>query len=317
MNPGSGTSKSEKGQKETTLKRINERQRMNYIGFDVFPGEPKDLFASEAEREKLVEQVRQRHQKHDHLREDCTLLEARINNADRIALTLASIVIVLTLFLPWYSAYNEIVEEIKPTQVVEKPAAIADTMADTTVQSAAATAVPNPPGTTASVTEESPIAPAEHTEELITAFSAKKKIHKEYARLSGVGALISIGTLSSYVFSSGLSLMLTAIMFLVYTLLCIALPIYNLYGIYGLKGDHDAKALKIKKMLSYNWIPLAIFTAGLLLSFVSGPYGFDAATVFTSIGQSYSPMAYLGTLSWGVFISLACFILCAAKGVEI
>ena len=54
-----------------------------------------------------------------------------------------------------------------------------------------------------------------------------------------------------------------------------------------------------------------------MLSFVGAEYGFDAAATFTSIGDSYGPAAFLGTLSWGVFVAIAASIVVAVKGIEI
>jgi len=316
---------SEKGHKELSHKKISERERLKFIGFDVFPGEPKDLFQSEAEKQKLVEEVRARREHHDHLRGDCTLLEDRVSASDRIFLTIASVIIVLSLFLPWYAVYNEIVEETKPAQPMEEAIPPAENFdatsavlpADTLAASGQASTTPSLTDTSLAAVEGPSGSSTIGDEELITTVMARKKIHKEFSRLSGIGAFLSFGTVGSYVFSSGIALMLTVVLFIVYTLLCIGLPIYNLNGIYRLKGDSDAKALKLKKMLRLNWLPLVIFACCLLLSFFGSSYSFNAAEKFTSISESYSPLVFLGTLSWGVFVSLACFILCAAKGAEI
>ncbi len=304
--------------------RISEKERWKYIGFDVFPGEPKDLFQSEAEKQKLVDGVRARLAHHEHLRTDCTLLEERVSASDRMFLTIASVVIVLALFLPWYSVYNEIVEQPKTAQssiAPVPPVGTTETATTATPDEIVASSDVSPAdpavtdtGLTAST---EPAGGAEiGDEELITTVSARKKIHREYENLSGLGAFISIGSIAK-IFSSGLALLLTGFLFLVFTLLCIGLPLYNLYGIYALKGDRDAVALKQKKMLRLNWVPLLVYVAGLALSFLGGEYSFNAAETFTSLGAGYSPLAYLGTLSWGVYVSLAGFILCAAKGVEI
>lgn len=311
---------SDKGQKDTPHKKVSERDRLKFIGFEVYPGEPKDLFKSEAEKDKLVQEVRERREHHDHLRGDCTLLEERVSKTDRLVLTIASIITVLSLFLPWYSAYNEIVEEPKINKTVEVPVAVqaaetvpTGTTGTTPADSLAAAQTATSPADTAAAM---PTEPA-NLDEVITSVMARKKIHKEYSRVSGLGAFLSFGTIGSYVFSSGLALMLSVVLFIVYTLLCIGIPLYNLYGIYGLKGDPDSKALKLKKMLRLNWIPLLIFVACLVLSFLGGDYSFNAAEVFTSIGDGYNPMVFLGSLTWGVYVSMACFILCAAKSAEI
>ena len=101
-------------------------QRFRYIGFEVFPREPKDLFRSEEEKRRLVEHVVEKRQRGDLLREECQLLEDRVSLVDRLALTLASLMILVSLFLPWYSFYNETIE-----QIVAKPAAAAPAVAET------------------------------------------------------------------------------------------------------------------------------------------------------------------------------------------
>ncbi|MEW5995305.1 MAG: hypothetical protein AB1744_13065, partial [Candidatus Zixiibacteriota bacterium] len=103
---------------------ITERERFRYIGFEVYPGKPKDLFKSEDEKKQLVEKVVAKRSQGEIIREDCKLLEERVGIVDRIALTVASLVIVVSLFLPWYSAYNEIVEEVSAAGVSH---AVADT----------------------------------------------------------------------------------------------------------------------------------------------------------------------------------------------
>ncbi|MEE8577865.1 MAG: hypothetical protein V3T31_11470, partial [candidate division Zixibacteria bacterium] len=154
-------------------------------------------------------------------------------------------------------------------------------------------------------------------EELIHSYVAKKKINMEYSRLTGIGSFISLGSVGSYVFSSGGVLIITAIIFLLYALVCVGAPIYTLYGLYGTKGNPDSRALKLKKMLRVNWIPLILFILALTFSFFGSEYGFDAKTLFTSLGSNYGSGVFLGSLSWGIIISLGASILVAVKGVEI
>jgi hypothetical protein len=91
--------------------KVSESQRFRYIGFEVFPGKPKDLFKSEQEKSKLVETVVAKRSKGDIIREECTLLEERVSTRDRFVLAFAGLLILAALFVPWYAAYNEIVQE--------------------------------------------------------------------------------------------------------------------------------------------------------------------------------------------------------------
>ena len=146
---------------------------------------------------------------------------------------------------------------------------------------------------------------------------ARKKVHKEYERLTGIGAFLALGSVGSHVFSSGFILVLTGIIFLVYALLSIGLPVFTLYNIFGLKGKEDEKALVLKKNLKLNWIPVLLFLAALILSFIGANYGDGTAGAFTSLGESYGPGVLLDSLSWGIFTTMGGFILLAVKGVEI
>lgn len=311
--------------KKSSIKPITEDQRFRYIGFEVFPGKVKDLFKTDDEREKYIDGVRKKRQKGDTLRDQCTLLEERISTTDRIVLTIASVVILATLFIPWYSVYNEKVEVTReavteqaavPTDSVMSAVTGDDTLA-ATAQAAGAMVAPAP------VTEEQgdevdkQVASRSAAEEVISGYVAKKKVVKEYHRLWGIGSIIGLGSIGSYVFSSGGVIILSAMFMLIYLLLCVGLPVYTLYGIYGLKGDADQKALQLKKMLRFNWVPVILFLLVIILSFLGGEYGSDAASVYSSLGDSYGPGALLGMLSWGILISLGGFILVAVKGIEI
>ena len=70
--------------KETSEKRINEKERFRYIGFEVFPGNPKDLFKSDAEKEKLVDAVISKRDKGEIIRDGCTLMVDRVSLVDRL-----------------------------------------------------------------------------------------------------------------------------------------------------------------------------------------------------------------------------------------
>ena len=74
--------------KKETARLINEKDRFRYIGFEVFPGKPKDLFKSDAEREKLIDIRRKKRESGDLIRDDCTLFDDRVSLVDRVVLTL-------------------------------------------------------------------------------------------------------------------------------------------------------------------------------------------------------------------------------------
>ncbi|KAA3631527.1 MAG: hypothetical protein DWP97_12835 [Calditrichaeota bacterium] len=319
------------GKKGEPKKQITDEQRFKYIGFDVFPGKPKDLFKSEAEKTKYVDALKARREKGDIIRDECTLIEERVSGLDRIVLLAASVIIVATLFIPWFTMYNEKVEE---TTVAAEPM---ETMADSTMLASATDSLGNilsndsammadatdsalAAGATAG-DENTPAVndPVHETtgEEVLHGYVAKKKITKEYSRIPGYSVFTSIGSLGDYIFSSGIILMLTGVLFFLQVLMTLLLPIYTLYGIFGMKGDADTKALALKKVLKFNWIPVILFILSMLLSFIGAEYGFDSQAVFSSLGDAYGPGVFLDSLSFGVTVSLGAFILLALKGVEI
>ncbi len=344
-----------KEKKTETEKRIDDRQRFKYIGFEVFPGKPKDLFRSDAEKAKYIEDIQQKRSKGQLLRDHSTLTEERVSTGERIVLTVVSLIILATLFFPWYVGYTEVVETPKVGPVA---GVVTDVVPDTLVgdttglsqvpvtppeQEAAQTgqaASAQPPADTtqqAASTQESadttqqaaPPAGAEAgtvgrttsedgQQEMIHGLQARKKIHREFNRISALGTIFSIGSLGSYVFSSGVILIIVGVLFIVYMLLAIVLPFTTLYRIYFVKGTNDERALALKKSLKLNWIPVILFIVAAILSFFGAGYGFaNASEMYTSLGNEFGIAALMNSLSWGVFVSLAAFILLAVKGIEI
>ncbi|MDH3889808.1 MAG: hypothetical protein OEV49_01890 [candidate division Zixibacteria bacterium] len=318
----------EDNKKKPSASRISEQQRYRYVGFDVHPGRIKDQFKSDTERKKLVERVRE---KRDHrsdlgaLRDECTLLEDRVSFSDRIVLAASCVAMVAALFLPWYSAYNETIEESQVEAVAEvADSSVADDSLATDSAAFATEAATDEPGDTtgaagqvddgAGVDDGYSAAPKE---EVIHGYVAKKKITKDYSRLTGLGSLAALGSVGGQVFSSGIVLILTGLIFLVLTLASLLLPAYTLFGLFGLKGTADQKALKLKSILRLNWVPVLVFTVALAASFVGGDYSFDAPALYHSLGDSYGPGAFMESLSWGVFVTLGASIMLAVKGIEI
>lgn len=314
-----GMAETDKGSRESS--RISDKERFRYIGFEVFPGTPKDLFKNQAEKDKFVESVRTRRQSDETLRDACTLMEERVSGGERLVLAVASVVMFLALFLPWYSAYVERQEQV-PAQPqaainVEVEAVQPDSLAAKVGDSLTA-ALPAQAGQPAATAGAGTSHQGQRAnEEIITQHQQRKKVVKDVTRVSGLGAFALIGSAGGYVFSSGFVLILTALLMIVYGLLCIALPAANLYTLYGLKGTPEERALRLKKQLRHNWIPLIILVVVFLLSLVGADYGFNPADTYTSVGNSYGIATIFNTLSLGIFVALAASILVAVKGVEI
>jgi hypothetical protein len=81
-----------------------EELRFNYLGFEYLPGKLKDFWTSEEEKQKYLKKVREHKGKDLSLERDVSIVNAGLlNKADRIIISLASIVMILSLFFPYYS----------------------------------------------------------------------------------------------------------------------------------------------------------------------------------------------------------------------
>ena len=333
----------DKKEKAGSDERLTEDQRFKYVGFNVQPGKIKEFFKSGAEKDKYVNALKDKRSRGASLRDDCTLAGERITFGERLVLTAASLIIIGALFMPWYSAYTEIVEErdVAPVAVQEEildtlaadEAAIADSgvVATTTetdpVIDEAAEAVDEVDAAATELAEADTAENMDETDpsriidedgtEIITGIVRQAKVHREYEQMTGFGGLLSIGSVGSMLFSSGIVLILTTIIFLLYTVAAVGLPVYTLYTTWGLKAGGDEAALKLKECLKWSWWPVVGFVLAMSLSFVGASYGFDTQGMFTSIGQEYSIGVFMDSLSWGVYVPIAGFVLLAAKGMEI
>lgn len=271
----------EQNKQASTGGRITPDDRFHYIGFEVFPGKGGDIFKSDSEKAQLVDAVVKKRSKGDMLREQCSLLIARVSGWERTALTVACVIILLSLAAPWYSVYNTVVD-----------------------QSAQQTATAQQAGAVAG-------------EEVIT-MQVRQKTHDIPSTLTGVGSLIAIGSVGGAMFSSGLVLILTALIMLVYTLLSIALPVYVLMALYK-KGKEtaDESALRMKKLLRLNWVPILLLAAAFVLSFLGADYASVVSGKYSSLGTSYGPGAFIGSMSWGLLLTVGGFLVLAFKGIEI
>lgn len=316
-------------------KQISRADRLHYIGFDVFPGAGKELFASDAEREKYVSEVQKKRSSGNIIRDACTLLGDRISFGERLVLTAAAILTIGSLFLPWYSVYNEFVEDaVIETPLIETKAgadslnAFPGGVAGAESQPGAASdlaqsetpatrTVANPTAVITASEAEVTGAGIRGNEEIKTLRQFKASVRREYSEVRGYESFVKLGSLSSHLFSAGIVIVVSALLMFAYALLCILFPVFIIYNVFMLKGDADDVALKLKKVFSYGWIPVLIFVATMFLSMIGGSYGPTTVGTFESLGDSYGIGVFLGMLSWGALISLVGFVIIAVKGVEI
>ncbi len=310
-------------EKSEKNKPFDPDDRFRYIGFEVKPGKIGEFFKSEAEKKLLVDKVKAKREKGEKLREHCTLTVERVAPYEKIVMTITSLVLIASLFLPWFSGYREVVVETTPAApaVNTSPAMPADSMALTGTESiippepvesaAAETAPETEPGTAITATTD------EGGFSSISATRQRRQITREHESLSALGALTSLGTMGKMAFGSGAVVMLTSVLLLIYMLFVLVMAFYTLYLLYGTKGNPDQQALAIKKGARLSWLSLAFYGIMLIISFAGGSYSFDPKGMIVQLGDSYGPGAFLGLLSYGYYISIGCFVMNAVKGSEI
>ncbi|MFH2035745.1 MAG: hypothetical protein ABIJ45_05025 [Candidatus Zixiibacteriota bacterium] len=306
-------------------KKFDPDDRFKYVGFDVHQGKIGDLFKSDKDKDGWVKRVLDKRAKFGaRLREKTTLDEPRVVTYEKIVMTVTSLLLIASLFMPWFSGYTEHEVEVAPA-VVEETAMVDSTMTDSLIDSLAAApagAVTQPMEEMAGTQEPGghDIAAMEKDDAgfaSITGHQKRKEIRREYQSFSAIGALTQLGTIGGGIFSSGFVLIITGILIMVYILICIGSAGYTIYSLFGLKGTEDEKALVIKKALRINWIPVGIWFFCMVLSIVGAGYSFDSTGLMKQLGTSYGIETYLGLLSYGFYISLGCFVMNAVKAVEI
>ncbi|RKX24219.1 MAG: hypothetical protein DRP46_13585, partial [Candidatus Zixiibacteriota bacterium] len=282
---------------------------------------------SDTEKDELVKKIKAKREAGQAGREVTSFDIPRISSLEKIVLTITSLLLIASLFLPWFSGYHEyeVVSEVAPA---EEQAVLVDSLADSLgmemIDSTALAAevtgtlegeAVEEPGEPATPAETETIQAAKDDKGFssITAARKRKEIRREHLEANALAALPMLGK----VLSSGFILKITGILFLIYILFCVGGGFYNLYALYWFKGDPDTRAMKLKKVMKFAWIPVGIWALCLILSFVGASYSFDTTDVIKQIGTSYGTGAYLGILSYGFYLSLACFILNAVKAVEI
>ena len=315
-------------------KKYDPDERFRYVGFEVESGKLGDHFKSDSEKESLVKKVLEKRAKGSRLREETSFDKPRVAGYERIVLTVTSVILIASLFMPWFSGYKEFEVEAVVAAPVEEIMTDSAGVALTTdsagvelaVDSAAIAAEVVETATDVLATTEGEIEEAEAAgEEAVEAekdeqgFSSisgtikRTEYRKEHYSSSAISAFGMIGM----VFSSGLILKLTGVLFIIYVLLCLGMAGMTLYTLYGIKGDEDSQALRIKHMMKFGWIPLGIWFVCMILSLLGASYSFDTTNMLKQLGDSYGIGTYLSLLGYGFYISLGCFIMNAVKGVEI
>jgi hypothetical protein len=304
--------------------KFDPDKRFNYIGFEVHTGKIKDFFRDEDEKQSWVKRVLEKRKRGAAGRDHSTFDIPRVAVFEKIVLTVTSLLLVSTLFMPWFSGYTEYEVRESAAAAPAAPAPV-DSLAGTAgiiasqradSMTLATTTESGQPASTGQggVTTEGR---DEHGFASITGVKKSIEIRKERHAMSALGALASLGGLGGKIFSSGIVLIITGILTIAYILICVLSAAYTIYMLYGTGGDADTKALRLKRGLRLNWIPIGIWVFCLIISFGGASYSFDTTGMITQVDGSYGISVFLGLLSYGFYISLACLIMNAVKAVEI
>jgi hypothetical protein len=292
-------------------KKFDPDERFRYIGFEIETGKIGDHFKSDAEKESWVKRTLEKRKKGVKLRDETSFDKPRVAGYEKIVLTITSVVLIASLFLPWFSGYKEY-EVVAKTPALRAEDISAGTSGDALIPDSAV--IEGNEGLPASGGETQMAAPKDEKGfSSMTGVVKRRELKKEFYSSSALGAIGSLGM----VFSSGLVLKITGLLYIFYILLCLGMAGLTLYTLYGTKIGGDELAIKLKALLKYGWISPGIWFFCLILSFFGASYSFDPTGMLKQLGTSYSVVTYLGLLGYGFYISLACFIMSAAKAVEI
>ncbi len=292
---------------------VDDDVRLRYIGFDVGSKKIGELFRSGKEQESFLTHVREKRERNDILRDTSNFREERISATERYILLAVSLFVLVSTFLPvtpWISGYFETRTEVAIT--ASKPAGDAALGNDSTAALLGGATEEGSPAV------EGASAPVERTGfQDLQVKKTRTRIEKTPFKLSGAQLFARFGDFSSDVFSSGIALKITGILFLFFVLLIYGVPSYIIYSILTIKGDPDAAALKLKKALRVGWFPVILWALMLVLSVAGADYGFDTTGALKQVGDGYGMSSFLGLLGSGFYISLGGCMFAGVKSVEI
>jgi hypothetical protein len=87
---------------------VPEETRYKYIGFDVYPKKPKEFWKTEEEKRKYKEETKKRGAGSALEESGHSLVRAAVfSKVDRLVLTITSLLLTVSFFLPWFSLRGE------------------------------------------------------------------------------------------------------------------------------------------------------------------------------------------------------------------
>ncbi len=98
----------DQGQNQKDAGDVADETRYKYIGFDVYPSRPRQFWKSDEERKVYLDEVKERGSRSALEASGHSLVRAAVfSKVDRLILTVTSILLAVSLFLPWFSLRGE------------------------------------------------------------------------------------------------------------------------------------------------------------------------------------------------------------------
>jgi hypothetical protein len=98
----------DKSKSKKNEERVPEEIRFKYIGFDVYPKRPKRFWKSDEEKRKQLEEIKRKGSRSALEDREHSLVRAVVfSKVDRWILTVTSLILTISLVLPWFSLRGE------------------------------------------------------------------------------------------------------------------------------------------------------------------------------------------------------------------
>ena len=98
----------DKSQNKRGDESVPEEMRYKYIGFDVYPKKPKEFWKTEEEKRKYLEETKKKGARSALEESGHSLVRAAVfSKVDRVVLTITSLLLTVSFFLPWFSLRGE------------------------------------------------------------------------------------------------------------------------------------------------------------------------------------------------------------------
>jgi hypothetical protein len=98
----------DKSKSQKNEERVPEEIRFKYIGFEVYPKKPKRFWKTEEEKRGQLEEIKKKGSRSALEDRDYSLVRAAVfSKVDRLILTITSLILTVSIVLPWFSLRGE------------------------------------------------------------------------------------------------------------------------------------------------------------------------------------------------------------------